>query len=266
MNSFIIENSKIITTSGVIENGFIYIRKGIICDIKRAAPSNFHRSCRIIDGKGCWLLPGIIDLFSSDLAGCINNGSIVAEHFFKTELQLLKSGITSVYYSLPSEMSSPELNHIVHENFNRLKKLGIIRHKLISAITPEDYFIYVNSESAVAVMELSSPGFAPVKSWAGTILEDIAAKHNRYVLCGNIAASEMLEFVFLLHGKYGLELSEAASILTLNPAEAVGVERRLGSLECGKAADMVLVCLINGKPTVDKVFVNGCAVYELTQC
>ncbi len=62
----------------------------------------------------------------------------------------------------------------------------------------------------------------------------------------------------------GLDPTEALRALTLNPARVLHVDDRLGSIEAGKDADLVI---LNGDPLdltsrVEKVFVNGKVVYD----
>ncbi|MDZ7671380.1 MAG: amidohydrolase [Halanaerobiales bacterium] len=59
--------------------------------------------------------------------------------------------------------------------------------------------------------------------------------------------------------KEGLDPKEALKAITINPAEILGVDDRVGSIEVGKDADLVIY---NGYPlditsTIDKVFING---------
>jgi imidazolonepropionase-like amidohydrolase len=66
--------------------------------------------------------------------------------------------------------------------------------------------------------------------------------------------------------RVGLNISEARAIMwmTLNPAKALGIDARTGSLETGKMADLVLW---SGNPLsvyskAEKVFVDGALVYD----
>jgi|AntRauTorckE6833_2_1112554.scaffolds.fasta_scaffold00187_24 imidazolonepropionase-like amidohydrolase len=59
--------------------------------------------------------------------------------------------------------------------------------------------------------------------------------------------------------KEGLDPKEALKAITINPAEILGVDDRVGSIEVDKDADLVIY---NGDPlditsTIDKVFING---------
>ncbi|MHA1215859.1 MAG: amidohydrolase family protein [Candidatus Thorarchaeota archaeon] len=62
--------------------------------------------------------------------------------------------------------------------------------------------------------------------------------------------------------KYGLTKEEAFRCVTMNPAEILGIERRVGSLEPGKDADIVIW---SGNPfdfysKPESVFINGSPV------
>ena len=66
--------------------------------------------------------------------------------------------------------------------------------------------------------------------------------------------------------RVGLNISEARAItwMTLNPAKALGIDDRTGSLETGKMADVVLW---SGNPfsvysKTEKVFIDGAVVYD----
>lgn len=67
--------------------------------------------------------------------------------------------------------------------------------------------------------------------------------------------------------RMGLEISDAEAIrwITINPAEALGISGRTGSLEEGKMADVVVW---NGNPfsvysRVEKVYIDGSLVFDL---
>jgi len=62
----------------------------------------------------------------------------------------------------------------------------------------------------------------------------------------------------------GMDPTEALKAITLNPAESIGVGERLGSIEPGKDADLVI---FSGQPlkiksTVEKVFTDGKIAYQ----
>jgi alpha-D-ribose 1-methylphosphonate 5-triphosphate diphosphatase len=78
------------------------------------------------------------------------------------------------------------------------------------------------------------------------------------VLCSDYYPAAMLRAVFLLAMQKVLTLPQVVRMVTLNPAQAVGLGKEYGALERGKVADMILVKLSPlGIPAVQRVFVQG---------
>ena len=64
--------------------------------------------------------------------------------------------------------------------------------------------------------------------------------------------------------KHGLPFDETLKAMTINPAEALGIEDRVGSLSVGKDADLVV---LNGEPfsykgSIEKTYIEGKLVWE----
>lgn len=78
----------------------------------------------------------------------------------------------------------------------------------------------------------------------------------------NLGPNPVLLDEAIVMGKYGMPNNEVLKSLTINGAEALGLERTLGSIEQGKKADLVLLkenpldSLQNIKKT-ELVFLNG---------
>lgn len=90
---------------------------------------------------------------------------------------------------------------------------------------------------------------------------DAGAAH---VLCSDYLPSTLLAAVFAVAdavagGDAGLP--RAAAMATLQPARAMGIDARFGSIAPGKAADLLLVRRRDGYPHVLRTLVNGTAVY-----
>jgi alpha-D-ribose 1-methylphosphonate 5-triphosphate diphosphatase len=78
------------------------------------------------------------------------------------------------------------------------------------------------------------------------------------VLCSDYYPASLLHAVFQLHRERTMSLAEAFRLVTLNPARAVGLGDRYGSIEPGKAADLLVVrALDDGFPYVSRVMVAG---------
>lgn len=77
------------------------------------------------------------------------------------------------------------------------------------------------------------------------------------VLCSDYYPSAMLASVFLLAELGYKTLPEAVRMVTLHPAQAVGIGHEYGSLEIGKVADLILVEVNAQQPRVQRVFIGG---------
>ena len=84
---------------------------------------------------------------------------------------------------------------------------------------------------------------------------DAVKKGFANILCSDNVPSSIINAVFDLHYKHGVKLYDAVNMATINPAKASGIDDKLGSIECGKQDDFVLVG--DGIPYVDQMFVKG---------
>jgi imidazolonepropionase-like amidohydrolase len=83
----------------------------------------------------------------------------------------------------------------------------------------------------------------------------------------DVVQQEFLRYQAATAVRYGLDPQEALKAITLNPAKLIGAEDRIGSLEAGKDADLVI---FSGDPfdigtRVCRVFINGITVFENEQ-
>jgi len=77
------------------------------------------------------------------------------------------------------------------------------------------------------------------------------------IICSDYYCFALLASLFVLVEK-GMSLHEATSYASLNPARAVGLADRIGSLEEGKEADLILVRHNHGElPIVERAMVAG---------
>ena len=83
------------------------------------------------------------------------------------------------------------------------------------------------------------------------------------ILCSDYYPPAMLHAVFKLNTDYQIPLWESVKLVTLNPAKALGIDKEYGSIEEGKKADMLIISIIDGKPAITKVFIDGELVSEL---
>ena len=75
---------------------------------------------------------------------------------------------------------------------------------------------------------------------------------------------EELAFQASMSVHYGLDEMIAMEAITIQPAMALGVDDRIGSLEVGKDADIVIKkgSLLDVTAAVDLVLINGRIVYQ----
>jgi alpha-D-ribose 1-methylphosphonate 5-triphosphate diphosphatase len=82
------------------------------------------------------------------------------------------------------------------------------------------------------------------------------------ILCSDYAPMTMLHAVLTLERLDILPLHEAVNMVSLNPARAVGIAGRTGSLEVGKDADILIIDPSEGFPRILSTFVEGKEVYS----
>jgi alpha-D-ribose 1-methylphosphonate 5-triphosphate diphosphatase len=80
------------------------------------------------------------------------------------------------------------------------------------------------------------------------------------ILSSDYVPSSMLQAVFVLHEHLDYPLSQAADLVSLNPARALGLEDR-GEIAPGKRADLVRVKNIDGLALTDSVWRQGVRVF-----
>jgi alpha-D-ribose 1-methylphosphonate 5-triphosphate diphosphatase len=82
------------------------------------------------------------------------------------------------------------------------------------------------------------------------------------ILCSDYHPASLLTAVFRLAAENIVPLSEAVNMASLNPANALGTGHSVGSIEEGKEADLLIVDLFDGYPSVARTIVAGMTVYQ----
>ena len=77
------------------------------------------------------------------------------------------------------------------------------------------------------------------------------------VLVSDYYPQALLHAVFWLQREANLPLWQAVRYVTLNPATAVGMDDRIGSLAVGKLADLIVVDAKDSLPVLEQVYVGG---------
>jgi alpha-D-ribose 1-methylphosphonate 5-triphosphate diphosphatase len=82
------------------------------------------------------------------------------------------------------------------------------------------------------------------------------------ILCSDYSPMTMLHAVLALHKCGILPLHKAVNMVSINPAQAVGISGQTGSLEENKIADFIVVDMNEEVPKIVKTFVSGSEVYS----
>ncbi len=82
------------------------------------------------------------------------------------------------------------------------------------------------------------------------------------IICSDYVPMAVLHAVFVVHKALEVPLHEAVKMASLNPAKAVGISSYTGTLETGKAADMIFVDRVDDIPRIKKTFVSGREVFS----
>lgn len=122
----------------------------------------------------------------------------------------------------------------------------------------------INESTAGHVMNhnmfsvVGAPNLCRNKSHADNLSARYAIENGlANVLCSDYYCYALLPSVFTLFDN-GMSLDKAAAFATINPANAVKMSGRIGSLEKGKEADIILVRHAYKKnPIVERVMVQG---------
>jgi alpha-D-ribose 1-methylphosphonate 5-triphosphate diphosphatase len=82
------------------------------------------------------------------------------------------------------------------------------------------------------------------------------------ILCSDYAPMSLLHAALQVHREGIMDLPAAVRLITLNPARAVGIDQLTGSIEPGKAADLVLVDDRRKVPSVTRTLMAGREVFS----
>ncbi|MDO9046931.1 MAG: alpha-D-ribose 1-methylphosphonate 5-triphosphate diphosphatase [Methylobacter sp.] len=109
---------------------------------------------------------------------------------------------------------------------------------------------------------MGAPNILRGKSQSGSMKAQDAIEHGvATCLCSDYTPASLLTAVFILEQRGVLSLSEAVKLVSLNPAQALGLSDR-GEIAVGKRADLICVDFTGDYPQVRQTWVNGQPVYQ----
>jgi len=110
---------------------------------------------------------------------------------------------------------------------------------------------------------LGAPNIVRGKSHDGNLsAKEIIEAGKGQVVCSDYHPSAMLLAIFKLVEEQILSMPEAVKLVTLNPAQAVKMDERIGSIRIGKVADLIIVDYHNQMPSVQMTILEGQLVYS----
>ena len=84
------------------------------------------------------------------------------------------------------------------------------------------------------------------------------------ILCSDYYPASILHSVFKLHKDYGHAIVDMFKLVTANPAKAVNIYDKVGTLEAGKLADVIVIEAIEEDfPVITNCFVGGSHVLQV---
>lgn len=144
------------------------------------------------------------------------------------------------------------------EKIEWLKKMGIG----MTEFPVNDEAVRAAHENGIAVC-FGSPNVLRGKSQSGNLsARDAIAGGYGDIICSDYSPMSMLHAVFALEKHNNMPLHKAVNMVSLNPAMAVGIGGQTGSLEPGKAADLLIVNHSKEFGRILKTFVNGREVFS----
>lgn len=200
-----------------------------------------------------------------------------------TELSKYKNYVSQTY-----NKGESDINDIVNDRLERQKKVDWPRLKKIAIRAMEKNItlashdddskdkINQNVEQGMTICEfpvnmstayyareknmdvsVGAPNIVRGKSHTNNLKAiDAIREGAANMICSDYLPSSMLTAVFKIYDM-GMNLSQAVAMVTSTPAKAVGIDDRLGSIEKGKQADLLLIEMFEDSPVVRSTIVAG---------
>lgn len=87
--------------------------------------------------------------------------------------------------------------------------------------------------------------------------KDLISDKSANIICSDYFSTTLLISVFVLFNEKICSLPEAVKLVTINPAKAIGIDEKYGSISKGKIADIIIVNCDDKTPRVRATFVKG---------
>ena len=131
----------------------------------------------------------------------------------------------------------------------------------------------VNREALMAAKEmniftcLGAPNVLRGNSQVGNLsAREALSEGYGDIICSDYSPMTILHALFAIVNSGIRPLHEAVKLVSLNPASAVGIQGRTGSIEEGKEADLAIVDVSDGIPRILRTYVSGKEVFSTCGC
>ncbi|WP_191562134.1 alpha-D-ribose 1-methylphosphonate 5-triphosphate diphosphatase [Metabacillus idriensis] len=161
---------------------------------------------------------------------------------------------------LAAEYKIPLASH----DDDTLEKIELVKswNAVISEF-PIELEVAVKAKEEGLYVVMGAPNALLGKSHSNNVSALEAVMHGAVdILCSDYYPSSLLHAAFKLY-KEGMPIYQAFNMVSLNPAKALGIENRVGSIEEGKLADLILVSEEEMSPVLQTVIVNGQIVCQM---
>ncbi|QNG59341.1 alpha-D-ribose 1-methylphosphonate 5-triphosphate diphosphatase [Bacillus sp. PAMC26568] len=161
---------------------------------------------------------------------------------------------------LAAEYKIPLASH----DDDTLEKIELVKswNAVISEF-PIELEVAVKAKEEGLYVVMGAPNALLGKSHSNNVSALEAVMHGAVdILCSDYYPSSLLHAAFKLY-KEGMPIYQAFNMVSLNPAKALGIEKRVGSIEKGKLADLILVSEEEMSPVLQTVIVNGQVVCQM---
>ncbi len=84
------------------------------------------------------------------------------------------------------------------------------------------------------------------------------------IICSDYFPQAILHSIFIMAKQYGCSLPYVVNMATLNPAKAMRIDKKYGSIEVGKKADLLIVDAADDYPAITHILVDGRATSNVS--
>jgi len=140
------------------------------------------------------------------------------------------------------------------ERLNLVKSFGATISEFPITLAVAKYAKFIGMSTIAGAPNILQGG-----SHSGNLSAIDAINNNTIdILCSDYYPAALLHSIFIMHEKHGKDLGEMFNLVTINPARAVNMDKKIGSIKENKKADIIIIEKIDGNyPVITSVFVDG---------